>query len=186
MSPHATAGVVLTGGSSRRMGSDKAVVEVGGRPMAVRVADALWEAGCHPVVCQGGDVAALRGLGLEAVADAVPGRGPVVAIAEALERLAHPIVVAACDLVDLDPATVRAVVQIGAREPHRVAVAVADGRRHLLSYWPVESLDALRSAAAGDDVRYHDVLDTVGAVPVTVEPAAVRNVNTPDDLRSRG
>ena len=40
----AWSGAVLTGGKSRRMGRDKALVEVDGEPMALRVAHALVEA----------------------------------------------------------------------------------------------------------------------------------------------
>ena len=35
------AGAILTGGSSTRMGRDKALLEIGGRALAGRVADAL-------------------------------------------------------------------------------------------------------------------------------------------------
>ena len=79
-------GVVLTGGASRRMGVDKSTMVVGGKPMAVRVADALWEAGCHPVECQGGDRMAIAEYGLEAHPDTRPGDGPVAAILDALVR----------------------------------------------------------------------------------------------------
>ena len=48
---------------SRRMGTDKAFVEVGGVAMAARVAAALDAAGCDPVVLVGGDGAALAPLG---------------------------------------------------------------------------------------------------------------------------
>ena len=54
-------GVVLAGGASTRMGVDKATLIVGDKPMAIRVADAMWEAGCHPVESQGGDTAAMLG-----------------------------------------------------------------------------------------------------------------------------
>ncbi|MCB0967076.1 MAG: NTP transferase domain-containing protein [Ilumatobacter sp.] len=168
------AGVVLTGGASRRMGVDKAFVAVDGRPMAIAVADALWEAGCHPVECQGGDLAALASLGLTGVADDDPHAGPVAAIRSASRRHGAPIVVAACDLPQLDAATVTAVLDAG-RAADRAAVAVTGDRHHLVVYVPTGMLDdeptdrSLREAFAD-------------AVTVQVDAVAVRNVNTTDDL----
>ena len=68
-------GAVLTGGASRRMGRNKALVEVGGTPMALLVADTLSAAGCEPVVLVGGDPARLAALGLRVVPDGPPARG---------------------------------------------------------------------------------------------------------------
>ena len=41
----AFAGAVLCGGRSRRMGRDKALIEIGGVPLAMRVASAVRDAG---------------------------------------------------------------------------------------------------------------------------------------------
>jgi molybdopterin-guanine dinucleotide biosynthesis protein A len=83
------------------MGTDKALLEVDGVPMAKRVADALLEGGCDDVVCIGGDRAALKGLGLRATADDHPGEGPLGGLLTALENAdsyhEHYIVVSACD-----------------------------------------------------------------------------------------
>lgn len=174
-------GVILTGGASRRMGTDKAFVVAAGRPMVIRVADALWEAGCAEVVCQGGDVARLGQLGLAAVPDRSPGGGPAAAIGEVLSRVTAPLVLAACDLADLDAVTVRGVVDAGTGAD-RVAVAVTTGRPHLLSFWPESVRTAVDAALAAGVVAYHDLLDAVDALHVSVAAAAVRNVNTPDDV----
>ena len=168
-------GVVLTGGGSRRMGTDKAFVLVDGRPMAIAVADALWEAGCQPVECQGGDLSGLASLGLDGFGDEHPNGGPVAAIRTASTRHDGPIVAVACDLPFLDAGTVTAVVEAGAAEA-RAAVATAEGRHHLVLYVPAGSI-----GPEAVDRSVHEW--TRGAIEVPVDPAVVRNLNTPDDLR---
>ena len=170
------AGVILAGGRSRRMGSDKAFVVVDGRPMVIAVADALWEAGCSPVECQGGDLARLAAFGLHAEPDQHVGAGPVAAIADASRRCGGPIVVAACDLPDLDASSVTAVVAAGV-DAGRPAVATAGGRHHLLLYVPAGAF-----AGTPTDASIAEALADVGAVEVPVELRVVRNVNSPDDV----
>jgi molybdopterin-guanine dinucleotide biosynthesis protein A len=174
-------GVILTGGASRRMGADKALIEVGGRAMVLRVVDALRAAGCDPVECQGGDTDGLDALGLVAVPDAEPGEGPVVAVVQAIERHAGPVVVAACDLPDLDAASVGLLVDAVASGA-QVAVARATGRRHLVGCWSEGSVAAARAALAAGCSSVGALLDAVGAVDVDVDAARVHNVNRPDDL----
>lgn len=162
------------------MGLDKAFVVVDGAPMVVRVADALWEAGCHPVQCQGGDLDAIHALGLDGFADDEAGSGPVAAIRQALVRLDRPLVAVACDLPDLDPATVRAVIEAG--RPSGLAVATSEGFRHLLGYWAPTSVGALDDAIADGVESYGDVLERLGATEVPVSASAMRNVNHPDEV----
>ncbi len=73
-------GVVLTGGSSRRMGADKAVMRIAprGEVLAAIAMRALVDAGAADVVCIGGDIDALRSLGFDAHADDEPGADVVV------------------------------------------------------------------------------------------------------------
>lgn len=177
------AGAVLTGGASRRMGTDKALVEVGGTAMARRVATALAGAGCDPVWLQGGDADALAPLGLAVRPDTAPRQGPLPAITDALAALPDScsgVVVAACDLPDLSADAVRAV--LAAAGPDVPVVLAVDGAAQLVGWWPAGVGPAL-GALVGARVRsYRRALDRLGARLVEVPPAVVRNVNAPGDL----
>ena len=65
-------GVVLAGGRSTRMGTDKALVEVDGRPLVAVVASVLEVAGAAEVFVVGGNAARLADLGLRTVPDDRP------------------------------------------------------------------------------------------------------------------
>lgn len=179
----AAAGAVLTGGESRRMGSDKALVEVAGRPLVVHVADALWEAGCHPVWCQGGDRPALEALGLTVVDDEMPGAGPVVATLAALRYAGTDVLVVACDLADITADVVRQV--SGRAVDDRVRVAVADDKHHLLARWPASTAEQLGHLVDEGVRSYRDVLSRLDVVEVAVPESSVRNVNEPGDVDPR-
>lgn len=131
-------GVVLCGGSSRRMGRDKACVPVDGVPLAVRVARALTAAGAVSVRAVGGDEAVLGAHGLAVERDRYPGEGPLGGVVTALrggDAEVEIVVVLACDLWNIGAAEVRAVVgALGAAPDAEAAAPVADdGRPQLLT-----------------------------------------------------
>jgi molybdopterin-guanine dinucleotide biosynthesis protein A len=177
--------VVLTGGASRRMGTDKAFVEVGGVAMAVRVATALAEGGCDPVVCQGGDAESLVALGMTTLADTRPGGGPVAGILDALSAAAAgPVAVCACDLPWLDGATVKELVAVADASPDADVVVACDAAGpHLASVWRPGSRQRLEALVADGIRSYRGVLARLNTVRVEVPPAVVANVNSPGDLR---
>lgn len=166
------------------MGRDKALVAVDGVAMAERVARALEAAGCADVRFVGGDAPALAALGRPVLSDAYPGAGPLGAVITALRASGRPVVVAACDLADLDADTVVAVVSEGVGDLPRVAHT--DRLEPLLAWWPPAVLGALEAQFASGERALHRALGAVGYVAVPVATSRLRNVNTPADLHRAG
>jgi molybdopterin-guanine dinucleotide biosynthesis protein A len=182
----AFSGAVLTGGRSRRMGTDKALLAVDGRPMVLRVAAALGAAGADDVHAIGGDTAALAALGLAAHQDPRQGEGPLAGVLTALDVVGHDVaVVLATDLAWIDAATItRLVAALGADDVIAVAVARAARLEPLCAAWRVHRCrDVLHAAYDGGERAVHRALAALDPVEVEVAPLAVANANTPADLR---
>ncbi|QYG92869.1 NTP transferase domain-containing protein [Iamia sp. SCSIO 61187] len=183
-------GAVLCGGSSRRMGRDKALVEVDGVPLAARVAAALGAAGCRRVLAVGGDASALGALGLEPVADRWPGEGPLgglaTAMAATVDRAGEGavLVLAPCDLVAPAAGSLVELVEaldetVGAAHP------VVDGRAQWLpSAWRVGTALAAEVAGLVDGgARRLDAVAALGAArAVVLTREAVADADTPAEL----
>jgi molybdopterin-guanine dinucleotide biosynthesis protein A len=96
------AGIVLTGGSSRRLGFDKATVRIGDETVAARAVRVLGEV-CAPVI----EVGPGRS-GLAAVREEPPGSGPLAALVAGAAALdADAIVLLGCDHVAVEPPLLR-------------------------------------------------------------------------------
>lgn len=181
------AGAVLTGGGSVRMGRDKALLRVGGTPLAVRVAAALAAAGAEPVVAVGGDLDGLRAWGLVAIVDPHQGAGPLAGIATSLATIGGGdiVVVLACDLVRASPVAIRAVVDaLRAAPGSMAAVPVAGGRlQPLHAAWRRGALPVVEAALGRGDLAVRGVLRELRAVEVVgLDPAWFANANAPSDL----
>jgi len=181
----------LTGGASRRMGTDKALIEVDGQRLAERAA-AVLSAVADPVVEVGPGWS-----GLPAVREDPPGSGPLAAVsagAAALRAAGHdgPVLVLAVDMPRVGVELLRL---LAGRAGPATAVPRAGGHPQPLCarYGPdaLAGVDRLL-AAGGRSLRgLLEAMDTRGGVgwvepeewERVAEPGALSDVDTPDDLR---
>ena len=179
----AFSGVVLTGGESTRMGTDKAFVTVEGQPMAGRVAAALHDAGASEVLAVGGDLDRLAGAGLDARPDPRQGTGPLGGLLSAFAVVRQPaVVVLATDLAWIDVPTITSLV-VALTDGVDAAVARTGHWEPLCAAWRVASCQPeLASAFAAGERAVHRAMVPLRIAAVAVDPRAVRNVNTPDDV----
>jgi molybdopterin-guanine dinucleotide biosynthesis protein A/rhodanese-related sulfurtransferase len=183
-------GAVLCGGSSRRMGRDKATLAIDGVPMAARVAAALREAGARPVLAVGGNPQVLTAAGLDVTADDHPGEGPLAATVTALRCIEQPLViVAACDLLHPQPAALaRVAAELAADADALVAVPVVDGRRQWAhAAWRRAALRPLSRAVDAGERAIHAAAAGLGVREVPGMPrATVADADAPSDLGEVG
>lgn len=179
-------GAILTGGESRRMGADKATVELDGIPMGQRVAAALDDAGVE-VVTVGG---VTRIEGYESIPDPPGMHGPLAGLMSALEYAAsRPVFTVAVDQPLLRTATVRNLISI---ETHDAVIPMADDYPQVIcALYRATCLPAMRRITpVNPDASIRDLL---GYVSVRyVDPAewmewgedgrSWRSVDTPEDL----
>jgi molybdopterin-guanine dinucleotide biosynthesis protein A len=175
------AGAVLVGGTSRRMGRPKALIEVDGSPMVVSVVAALSAGGCAPVRLIG-SVGLPDDFGYPVVEDRWPGEGPLGGVITAMIDAGGDVVVAACDLPDLDAGTVRAIRDARRADEADAVVATTDRFEPALARWNHRALDQLMAIFATGERALHVALGHLDIVEVAVDPGAMRNVNTPDEL----
>lgn len=170
------------------MGADKALVEVGGRAMALVVADAVAAGGCAPVIAVGG--VPLDALGLRTIADQYPGEGPLGGVLTALDHGGdHWVLVVSCDLPRLGATTVARLVAraVAAAEdpsgPVDVVMATTDHDQPLCAVWAPWCADALRRAFIDGERSLRRVMPSLRVARVSVDAAELADVDTPDDLR---
>lgn len=179
-------GAVLTGGASRRMGRDKALLEVEGATLAERVVACLVTAGVDDVVCVGGDRDALQARGLAVLADRLPGQGPLGGVLTALD---HPdagdaVVILAVDLADPDPHLVRELVAALHDDADLVVPLVDDRRQWLHGVWRRATATPVVAAAlaAGERAVHRGASGLRVRDLVDVSPTAVADLDRPEDL----
>lgn len=168
------------------MGRDKALIELEGRAMAQRAADALAAGGASEVFAVGGDGPALASLGLDRRPDHHPGAGPLAATVTALEEASEEhVLVVGCDLLHPSPTAMAATVQALVDHPGAVAaVPVAGGHRQWVhAAWHRRALPALHEAVAAGERSIRRV--AAGLLVFELEhldPSALRDADTPGDL----
>ncbi|HWD97797.1 MAG TPA: molybdenum cofactor guanylyltransferase [Bryobacteraceae bacterium] len=177
------AGWVLVGGASTRMGRDKALIDFGGRPLALVAAEALG-AVCHSVSLVG-DPERYQILGLPVVSDRSRGSGPLSGIEAALGATCSDWnLIAACDMPSLDSALLRQLAESAANDA--AIPRYPDGRiEPLCALYHRRSHAAAAAALAAGARRVSDFIArlTVRYIEVA-DSRPFLNLNTPEDLEN--
>jgi molybdopterin-guanine dinucleotide biosynthesis protein A len=183
-------GVILAGGQSRRMGRDKALVSLEGKPLIQWVLDALSRV-CDPVLIVTNSPAPYSFLGAEMVADLFPGRGAMAGIHAGLFfcRTDRAFVVG-CDMPLLNPDLVRFMARL--HGPWDVTVPrIGDFLEPLHAVYSKRCLGPVERLLASGARRILDLYPLVRVRQLNEEEVrrvdpelrSLMNVNTPEDLK---
>lgn len=181
-------GCVLAGGQSRRMGRDKALIEIGGVPL-IKHAAAMLSAVFPDVVVASDRREEYSFLDLPIIPDIRKNCGPLGGIHAALTQTkADSLFVLACDMPFVSPELIRHVVANASRAA--VAVPVMDGRAQpLCGLYARAVLPAIELALDNGMYKLLHLLEEVKAtlIPITPElsfsaPHILDNLNSVADL----
>lgn len=179
-----SAGFVLAGGRSRRMGRDKALLPYRGRPLILHVAAEVAQiAGSVAIV---GGPASYRDLGLTYITDKYPGLGPVGGIATALAtRSAEWNVIAACDMPGLKAQFLQGLQSHVRANLDAVVPQTDDGQVHpLCAIYNLSVLPVFEAAAQGQFLKLTDLLPRLRVLFVpTGDSNSCLNLNTPGEWK---
>jgi molybdopterin-guanine dinucleotide biosynthesis protein A len=194
-SPAPLAGIILAGGRASRMGGrDKAFAAVAGEPIAVRTVRLFRDLFAQVLVATNRPER-FGGLGVETVADAFPGCGPLAGIHAAAARSRFPhVFVAACDMPALDPDVIRFLVGRVGPELDAIVPCWDDDVEPLHAIYAVRCLPAMEASLRAGRYAMRDFLarlrvDWVSEAELRGLRGAARsltNVNTPEELAAVG
>jgi molybdopterin-guanine dinucleotide biosynthesis protein A len=182
---------VMAGGKSRRMGRDKAWLDLGdGRPIVQRVIDVLREVADEVFLVANDERFAT--LGLRVVPDRFPEGGALGGIATGVGAATHDrVLVAACDMPFLRPEVFRLLVE-RSEGWDVVMPKVGDDFEALHALYSKACLPAMERALAAGKLRIISFLDDVRVLTLAedelrrVDPElrSFTNVNTPEELQA--
>ncbi len=184
-------GFVLVGGLSKRMGRDKALLPLGGVPMALLQAQKL-ERVCGGVAFVGKEPGPLAELGYPFVADVASERAALHGLLAALEWSPEAqTVVLAADVPRVSETLLAALLaRLAASGAPAVVPTDAGHPQPLCAAWSKEALPALRLAVAAGDLSLRGAVESARALVLSEEETALlpgfatgafRNVNTPEE-----
>ncbi len=192
-------GVLLAGGRSSRMGGrEKALIDIGGKPMLLHVLAHLRPQVGRIVINANGDPARFSGYCLPVVPDSIEGyAGPLAGLhagiawarAETPDAKFIASVPIDCPFLPTDLVVRLKAALIAADAP--CAIASSGGERHpVAGLWRVGLLEALSASLAQNVRALHRFADAQGCVVANFDPVSVGaskvdpffNVNAPADV----
>jgi molybdopterin-guanine dinucleotide biosynthesis protein A len=185
-------GAVLAGGQSRRMGTNKAFIEVEGLTIIERVLAVLDEVFERRLIIAN-DVQLFGGLGAPVIPDYYKGAGSLGGIYTALLNSdSRQTFVTACDMPDIRPEAVKKLISTPS-EDALVVIPYINGRLHPMhALYDKRCLAPIEKMIKKGELRIMTLFDEIKIKKLTEDEfsgvdiaASVANINTRQELKNR-
>lgn len=176
-------GVVLAGGQGRRIGGEKAIVSLAGRPLVSYPVNALRSvlSEVRVVAKEGTELPALHGV--EVWTEPAQPHHPLVGIVEALHRAApQSVLVCAADMPFVTAEAVSVLAAVDAAGAPAVVAVGEKGVEPLFARYEQSALARLERAAEQARAPVREVVAALEPRLVEVDARALFNINSPEDL----
>jgi molybdenum cofactor guanylyltransferase len=182
--------LLLAGGESRRMGRDKAAIEVGGRALWERQLELLHGLSPEKIFVSARTKPSWLSASVELLLDDLPSRGPLSGLTKGLTAMQTTHLIALA--IDMPFMTAGELGNLLERATESCGVVATIGNRvePLAAIYPAEAAEDFKVALAGSDFSLQSLvrkLADVGKVrlwPVQHARARLyRSMNEPDDLK---
>jgi molybdopterin-guanine dinucleotide biosynthesis protein A len=177
-------GVILAGGSGRRIGGSKAIVELSGRPLITYPLEALRGALADVAVIAKPDTELPNLPGVTLWIEPEMPRHPVVGIVQSLALAAgRPVLVCGVDLPFVTPALITQIIASDPFDAPAVVPTCEGSMQPLLALYLPAAMTLLGRLAPQSDMPLRDQVAAIHPRLIEVDnPEAFFNVNAPEDL----
>jgi len=185
-------GVLLTGGESRRMGRNKALLEIDGKSLIERNLEVLSHV-CSEVLISSREEALYQGYGYPIITDVVIGKGPLGGLYAVLQKARYEqLFLVGCDMPFLQEEAIR--IMFAQMEDYDAVVLDVHQKLHPLhAFYHKRIMGLVEEKMRNDQLRITEVLKECNTKILLAEEMnltnkklvedSVWNVNTPDEWK---
>jgi molybdopterin-guanine dinucleotide biosynthesis protein A/nucleoside-triphosphatase THEP1 len=182
-----TTAIIMAGGSNSRIGCDKALLPINGRPMIEHIYNQLRPYFKQIIISAGGPDK-FSFLDARVVRDRVAGQGPLMGIASAMQASAHDLnFVIACDIPNINISFLKRLLRESKDFEAVIPVSSENKYEPLFAVYRKTLLDAMDSTLAAGRRKIMQALDGRRVKYLPLDNADwLRNLNTMDDYIEYG
>ena len=174
--------IILAGGSSGRMGTDKSLLPIKSKPIVEHICEQLCDS-FEQILISANEVGKLAFLGFEVVPDRQTGQGPLMGIASALEASENELnFVVACDIPDIDLKFIKRL--LTEAQEADIVIPTTDGNEKLEPLFAVyrkSTLGVINEVLSSGGRKISDVFSRCNVRYVKMKAGQITNLNTMDE-----
>ena len=179
-------GVILSGGKSSRMGTDKGLLHYQGKPLVQYAIDALNPV-CDELVMSTNSLDYLK-FGYQTIPDLIPGIGPIGGIFSVMKMLkAEYYLISSCDTPNVSHELAKAL--LNEKKQNQIVVPTHSGNKvePLFALYSYDILGTLKDHIEKQNYKLMNLLDICQTYYLNVEESGMdnsmfKNINTQTDI----